>query len=768
MLLANPLPTSASAGFSIGQRIGFFNGFVSIADFDGDGLLEPLGFRNLGNGQFDNTPYLSLLSLMAPYSGRIDRDSRVFDIDGDGNLDVIWNVYADPSDTSSFAVIIYGADGGGFDRVEERRDINGYGETIVAADFNNDGFVDIYSPVYTHVLGSDYGHLLFNENGTLGLNVAAEWGVGLSNLPAAYRVEGAQATDVNFDGHIDMYVGSHLFMNLGDRFEGQALDQLTFDEGASFIDFDNDGDFDLVLRMLDQGPRLYEWDEGRFNDRGVLTGTEHIGGFGITVGDLDGNGWEDIIIGGPGMVTIFLNHEGVFDRLDLCASSEVWNPDDHDASDCCELCKTPNLGDFEAVALADMNGDGAMDIVGKVGGGFYVFWNEFCLGSTITFNLVDADGVQNQYGRSLRLTSREDSNIVMARTVDGGSGYLSQGQYELRLGLPTDGAFDAEVAFAGGMLRFVVSANQRVQAFADGRVHITGSDAAEIMGGSIGADLLDGGVGDDIILGSQGDDRISGGLGQDQIDFSTSGMGISVNLASGQIAFGGWTQTIDGVEHVHGTAYADVIIGNDDVNILSGGGGADRLDGGGGADRLIGGDGDDIFIVDDALDDVVELSDGGSDEVRTSLEAYTLAAEVERLTGTSMTGQALTGNDLANTISGGTAADVFAGGRGDDTYLVEQGDAVVELHGEGFDTVLTALETYTLGDHVEALVGTSETGQTLIGNALGNVISGGLADDIFVGGQGDDVYDVGLGDVVIELGGVDKVSDPETDGCDED
>ncbi|WP_298096260.1 VCBS repeat-containing protein [Brevundimonas sp.] len=159
--------------FSAGQLIGESSAFPAIGDFNNDGLLEPFGFLNLGDWTFNIAPSLALDLIVAGYQGRINRDNRVLDLDGDGNLDVVWNVYSDANVTGSFTLILFGDGAGGFSRVEERPDIIGFGETIVAADFNNDGLVDIYSPVYTHLLGVDSAYLLLNEGGgVLGDNVA--------------------------------------------------------------------------------------------------------------------------------------------------------------------------------------------------------------------------------------------------------------------------------------------------------------------------------------------------------------------------------------------------------------------------------------------------------------------------------------------------------------------------------------------------------------------------------------------------------------------
>ncbi|WP_298957151.1 M10 family metallopeptidase C-terminal domain-containing protein [uncultured Methylobacterium sp.] len=139
----------------------------------------------------------------------------------------------------------------------------------------------------------------------------------------------------------------------------------------------------------------------------------------------------------------------------------------------------------------------------------------------------------------------------------------------------------------------------------------------------------------------------------------------------------------------------------------------------------------------------------------------------------------LIGNDLGNLLSGldgndrldgGRGTDTLVGGFGDDTYLVDEaGDLVTERAGEGFDTVLTSLTGYTLGDDVEALTYTGSRSFTGTGNDLANLITGGdRADrlngkagaDTMVGGRGNDTYVVdNASDVVVERAGegIDRV-----------
>ena len=74
-----------------------------------------------------------------------------------------------------------------------------------------------------------------------------------------------------------------------------------------------------------------------------------------------------------------------------------------------------------------------------------------------------AAGVHNQYGRVAQVRPRQAPGVVYTRVVDGGSGFLAQGQYELLIGTPYTGQFDVTVRFAGAVRTFVVSAGQRVR-----------------------------------------------------------------------------------------------------------------------------------------------------------------------------------------------------------------------------------------------------------------------------------------------------------------
>jgi len=206
--------------------------------------------------------------------------------------------------------------------------------------------------------------------------------------------------------------------------------------------------------------------------------------------------------------------------------------------------------------------------------------------------------------------------------------------------------------------------------------------------------------------------------------------------------------------HVTGTA---------DANILRGADGNDVLDGAGGADTMIGGLGNDTYFVDNIGDVVTENPNAGTDTVLTNLASFTLPANVENLVGTSATGQALTGNDLDNVITGGAGADTMTGGLGNDTYVVDNaGDAVIELPGQGIDTVQVSFN-YRLGTNLENLTLTgaadlqgygNDLVNTLTGNSGNNLLDGGVGADLMIGGAGNDTYFVdNTGDGVLESPG---------------
>jgi len=105
----------------------------------------------------------------------------------------------------------------------------------------------------------------------------------------------------------------------------------------------------------------------------------------------------------------------------------------------------------------------------------------------------------------------------------------------------------------------------------------------------------------------------------------------------------------------------------------------------------------------------------------------------------------LGGNDV---IVGGAGADTMYGGTGNDRYRVDNaGDHVIELAGQGTDTVFASV-SYALdaGSEVEVLrAAAGSTGIALTGNELNNIVIGGDGDDTITGGGGRDLLTGGAG-----------------------
>ena len=319
---------------------------------------------------------------------------------------------------------------------------------------------------------------------------------------------------------------------------------------------------------------------------------------------------------------------------------------------------------------------------------------------------------------------------------------------------------------------------------------IDGGDGNDLIYSGADNDLVMGGAGDDAIYAGLGSDVIFGGDGHDAI-FAEGGNDVVFGGAGNDLIAGGWGNDVlsgdDGDDQVYGESGNDALFGrdgNDELlgmdgnDRLDGGAGNDLLDGGAGADEMLGGAGDDTYVVDDAADTVTELANEGFDTVRTTLDGYTLGANVENLTLTGSADLTGHGNELDNVLignrgnntltggagndklDGGLGADTLIGGTGDDTYIVDNvGDTVIELADEGVDTVKASV-SYALAANIEnlSLTGTgnidatgNELDNRLTGNAGDNRLDGGAGADTMAGGRGNDTYMVDqIGDVVME------------------
>jgi len=324
---------------------------------------------------------------------------------------------------------------------------------------------------------------------------------------------------------------------------------------------------------------------------------------------------------------------------------------------------------------------------------------------------------------------------------------------------------------------------------------LTGNAANNVISGAAGADTLDGGAGADTLAGGGGNDVYlvadaayvvvegSGtGSGTDEVRTALNTHTLAANVET-------LTYTGSGPAALTGNAGNNLIVAGAGADTLSGDAGNDTLSGGAGADVMTGGLGNDVYQVDDVGDVVTENAGEGTDTVRSSI-AYTLGATLEHLT---LTGSAaidgfgnaannsMTGNNAANrlegyagndTLNGGSGADTLVGGTGNDLYSVDNtGDVLVELAGEGTDTVRSTV-TWTLAAEFEHLTLTGSAAVNGTGNAEANILigngaanrlqgldgndtlSGGAGDDTLEGGIGDDLYVVdSSADMVTELAG---------------
>jgi hypothetical protein len=200
------------------------------------------------------------------------------------------------------------------------------GGGVAVGDINNDGLPDIFftGNQVDNRLYLNKGNFQFEDiTSKAGITKSGKWSTGVA------------MADVNGDGLLDIYVCSsgmvkgdtrpnQLFINNGngtftDKAKEYGIQDGGYSTHAAFFDYDHDGDMDLFLlrnaskpigsfnlqhnerniRDTLGGDKLYRNDGGHFTDVSREAGIygSVIGfGLGVTVGDVNKDGWPDIYV----------------------------------------------------------------------------------------------------------------------------------------------------------------------------------------------------------------------------------------------------------------------------------------------------------------------------------------------------------------------------------------------------------------------------------------------------------------------------------------
>lgn len=207
-------------------------------------------------------------------------------------------------------------------------DTDGRAMGVGAADYDDDGFVDIY-------VANDHtaNYLWHNEEGKKFINVGTMSGTGFGQSGEATVSMSVDFADYNGDGLLDMFVSDDNFCSLYQNLGNGVFSDQSYPAGisvasgqfvgwsSSFFDYDNDGDPDIfktngeLKHLYGQEDQLFENEkDGKFKDVSIDKGTyfkeEHVGR-GACIGDYDNDGDLDIFVVNLDSPSTFLrNNEG--------------------------------------------------------------------------------------------------------------------------------------------------------------------------------------------------------------------------------------------------------------------------------------------------------------------------------------------------------------------------------------------------------------------------------------------------------------------------
>jgi len=202
-------------------------------------------------------------------------------------------------------------------------------KAAIWADFDNDGWLDLF---LANAKGQNDQLFKNNGNGSF-TDISASAGIQHQGNPFA-----AITGDVDRDGYLDIYLAHFdgpnvLWHNNGNLSftditaeAGVEMDRVAM--GATFIDFDRDGDEDIYLPHDGYGPNVMFANDGSgsFYDVAPGIGADIAAfGMGVDVGDINNDGWPDMYITNLYPNNLLLN-DGQGSFVDIRDSAGVGDP----------------------------------------------------------------------------------------------------------------------------------------------------------------------------------------------------------------------------------------------------------------------------------------------------------------------------------------------------------------------------------------------------------------------------------------------------------
>jgi len=331
----------------------YFGTSVSSAgDVNGDGYSDVIvGAPYFDNGFTDEGAAFvyhgsaSGLSATAGWSGESNQESALFglsvsgagDVNGDGYSDLIVGARDfDNGQTDEGAAFVYHGSGSGislsFSWSSEINQANSqYGFSVSSAgDVNGDGYSDVIVGANNYYNGvSGEGAAFVHYGSVSGLSLSSDWSVESNQANSNFGFSVSSAGDVNGDGYSDVIIGANLYDN-GHTNEGRAF---VYNGSASGLS------------------TIISWN-AESNQA-----NSNFGNSVSSAGDVNGDGYSDVIVGAP-FYDYNLENEGrvyVYHGSAAGLSSATnWTAE--------SIIAFANLG-YSVSSAGDVNGDGYSDVI---------------------------------------------------------------------------------------------------------------------------------------------------------------------------------------------------------------------------------------------------------------------------------------------------------------------------------------------------------------------------------------------------------------------